>query len=883
MKKTISLVLLFAFGAWCCGCRGGKEGAKTPDTAAQEDPGWPRETNNQGNILVTYQPQVDDWKNFRELDWRMAFSLTPAGGQEVVGVATLHSNTDIDNDNKLVTLTDLKIVDTRFPALDAENAAKMGQLVQTFLPPSVTISMYRLIASVPENAPPSAVPLKNDPPQIFVSYRPAILLEVDGQPVRAAIENTKLEYVVNTHWRLFFDKSQSVYFLLVGQQWLRSSDLRGAWSAAVKLPEEMMTLPGQAQWDDLKHVIPPVAADPSVISPAVFYSERPAEVILFDGQPAFVQIPGTQLKYADNASSYVFLYAPTNHYYYLTAGRWFVARSLNGPWVFATPTLPADFANIPADSPVADILASVPGTGEAKDAVLLAQVPTTLVVNPTAAAAQAKVTYSGDPQFEPIEGTSLSYAANTPDKVIKVGDVYYLCLQGVWFLSSGPQGPWQTAPSVPQVIYTIPPSSPVYNVTYVTQTTTSSGSVQSSYTAGYLGAFVLGAAVGAIIANGTGYRYPPYVYYPPRPGYGYPLPPVYYPRPPTYGPPIATPYYNTRTGAYGVAQTAYGPNGSATRTASYNPYTGTSTRSVSASTYYGSGSAGQAYNPYTGTYAATRQGSSPTAQWGSSVIANGNQSAYTQHRTTSQGTVGSIQGSAGGSAVGASTKYGNAAVGKTAGGDMYAGRDGNVYKNTGNGWQKYDNGNWNAVSTPYNGAAQPRTQNSQVNPAAAPAGTSQRAQNSQQRPPSAPATSSVAQAQSQTQTSRSPNSAATQNTAGRSRPQSSQQQRPTAANGQATTPSRPESSQQQRPTTANGQATTPSRPQSSQPQRPTAANGQATTPSRPGSSQQQRPQSFNQQAGSNPLSDVQREAQNRQRGAGESQKFQQGRSGGRRN
>ena len=94
----------------------------------------------------------------------------------------------------------------------------------------------------------------------------------------------------------------------------------------------------------------------------------------------------------------------------------------------------------------------------------------------------------------------------------------------------------------------------------------------------------------------------------------------------------------------------------------------------------------EAYNPYTGTYAATRQGSSPTAQWGSSVVTNGNQSAYTQHRTTSQGTVGSIQGSGGGSAVGASTKYGNAAVGKTAGGDMYAGKDGNVYKNTGNGW-----------------------------------------------------------------------------------------------------------------------------------------------------------------------------------------------------
>src|SRR5947208_5813398 len=31
---------------------------------------------------------------------------------------------------------------------------------------------------------------------------------------------------------------------------------------------------------------------------------------------------------------------------------------------------------------------------------------------------------------------------------------------------------------------------------------------------------------------------------------------------------------------------------------------------------------------------------------------------------------------------------------------MYAGHDGNVYKNTGNGWQKYDNGSWNSVNKP---------------------------------------------------------------------------------------------------------------------------------------------------------------------------------------
>ena len=213
--------------------------------------------------------------------------------------------------------------------------------------------------------------------------------------------------------------------------------------------------------------------------------------------------------YANNTDSPVFVYSPTQTYYYLAAGRWFNAQNLAGPWTFASLNLPPDFANIPLSNPASAILASVPGTSQVKDAVLIAQIPTTMVLNPTTAAAQAKVVYTGDPQFAPIEGTTLQYATNTPDKVIQVGDIYYLCLQGVWFMSTMPQGPWTTASSVPQVIYTIPPSSPVYNVTYVTQVTTTDGNVQSSYTAGYLGAFVMGAAVGAIVTSGTGYYYQP--------------------------------------------------------------------------------------------------------------------------------------------------------------------------------------------------------------------------------------------------------------------------------------------------------------------------------------------------------------------------------------
>jgi hypothetical protein len=143
----------------------------------------------------------------------------------------------------------------------------------------------------------------------------------------------------------------------------------------------------------------------------------------------------------------------------------------------------------------------------------------------------------------------------------------------------------------------------------------------------------------------------------------------------------------------------------------------------------------QAYNPYTGTYAATHQGSNAYSSWGQSVVSNGNRSAYTQHYSNANGTVGSIQGSQGGAAVGASTKYGDTAAAKTASGNMYATHDGNVYKNTGSGWSSYDNGNWNSVNSSKNAQSY---QNSAANQASA----QQRAQSSERSAQSAQSRSS---------------------------------------------------------------------------------------------------------------------------------------------
>lgn len=674
--------------------------SKPTDKKVPPDPGWPRQRTNEQGRLIYYQPQVDDWKDYKELKFRMAFTLAPKGEKQVVGIMVLQAQTDVNVDDHSVLLSNFKFTEVTLPSVAAEKKEAVGQLVRSFLPPghTVVMSLDRLVATVEKSqAAPVAVNVQNDPPIVFVSTTPAVLLQVDGEPVRWDIAGTKLGFVVNSNFPLFFEKEAArEHYLYAGEQWLKAGSLEGPWVSAPKLPPDMYKVATDPKWKEMEKPI--LSLSPKGKPPTVFFTSKPAEVILFKGEPSYASIPGTQLSHATNTDADLFVYKTTHEFYYLVAGRWFRAADLKGPWTYVAADLPADFANIPADNPAARVLVSVPGTDAAKDAVLLAQVPTTAVVDPKAAE-QAKVTYSGKPEFKAIPGTSLAYATNTPDKVIKAGDAYYLCLQGVWFTCPYPDGPWLTAKTVPKEIYSIPPDSPVYNVTYVTQGTTDEGTIEASYTAGYVGTYI----VGDTVATGTGYYYSPYYYYP-IDGY-----PIYYPYACTYG---VGSYYNAYTGAYGTAYGVYGPYGGAAAARSYNPYTGTYARGATAYGPYGSRSVAQAYNPYTGTYAASRQGSTAYGSWGQSVVSKGDRSAYTQHVSNANGTIGSIQGSKGGAAVGASTDRANTFAGKTAGGDMYAGRNGNVYKNTGSGWSQYGgNGTWNSVKTPATNA-QDRAQSS---------------------------------------------------------------------------------------------------------------------------------------------------------------------------
>ena len=664
-----------------------------------QDPGWPRQLTADGNKLVIYMPQVKEWKDYQSIDFRMAFALTPHQKKQVVGVIYIQGKTDVNTMDHMVKIFSMTITGIHLPSLDSNTSKSMGDLVRKFMEKDkvVNISLERVVACTPKEEVKSSVTLKNDPPFIFTSNTPAVLLQIVGKPGLAPASNENIQYVFNANWPVFYDKAGAKYYLFDNLEWQSAASMDGTWKFISKLPTELVNLKKDSSWMSVLGKSVPAPGKASSKMPKIFYSESPAELIQFDGAPVYNTIKGTELKFATNTSQPVLYATAAKKYYFLSAGRWFSSESLNGPWAFATPYLPADFLKIPHASPISYILNTVPGTDEAADAVMIAQIPNKKTVD-AKAGDQVNIVYSGEPKFSPIEGTTMQYAVNTNSKVILVSPgLYYACDQAIWFLASSPTGPWHVAANVPDMIYTIPSSSPVYNVTYVTQVTNVNGTVESSSTSGYEGAYIVVIAAAVIICSGTGYYHPPYMYYPPR---GYP---VYYAPAMTYGAyAYHSPYhyggayggagYNSATNTYARGATAYGPYGSASAGQAYNASTGTVARGATASTPYGSASAGQVYNPYTGASGSSRQASGAYGSAGSSSYQNGNgQGMQTAHISSGGQTSGAARTSNGGKAIGTTDGQNTSAAVKTGSGDMYATHNGEVYKNTDGSWEQQGN------------------------------------------------------------------------------------------------------------------------------------------------------------------------------------------------
>jgi hypothetical protein len=663
--------------------------ARRPSSVSQTSDVWPRAYALPSEAqMVLFQPQAQSWEGQKRLVAMAAVSYTKKDAPKPeIGTIKLDAETSVALAERMVEFKTVKVTETNFQTLPKEQVQEIVTEIEKIIPPEArTISLDRVLSQVDKSliTPKNVEGLKADPPSVFVSKTPAILLSFDGDPIWSPIKDNDLKFAVNTNWDLF--QYATTYYLRDDASWLKATNLNGPWTAAGHLPDSFRKLP--ANDDNWKDVVLNLPGKAVAQPPHVFYSTKPSELIHIQGEPKYVPVPNTGLQWVSNTEADLFRMGADGPFYYLVAGRWFRAPNLNSSWTFATPELPEDFKKISLEHPRSRVLASVPGTDQAAEAVLLAQVPQIARVNKKEIKAP-EVIYQGEPQFQAIEGTQLQRAVNTDKEIVKAGEQYYMCYQGVWFVASGPAGEWHVAESVPPEIYQIPPSSPIYDVTYVTIEKDESDSddwVTYAATAGYTGMMIgWGCAMW-----GTGWYYPPYYWY----GGYYP---VYYPYWRTYG---YGSWYNPYTGFYGTAGRIYGPYGGAGFGARYNPTTGTYARGAFAYGPYGARGAAQAYNPRTGNAIQTRQGSGVYGSWGSTQVKRGDDWASTKRFTNSAGNTTRVtRGSGGGTLV---NQRGEGFIGKQ-GDNIYAGRDGNAYRRDANGnWSKYENGKWNSVQRPEN-------------------------------------------------------------------------------------------------------------------------------------------------------------------------------------
>lgn len=117
------------------------------------DQGWPRQISYNGTTLVTYQPQVDEWKDFKTIRFRMAISITPKSGKPVPGAISVEAQTDVDNETHMVLIHAAKIERTSFPSAKPEVAEQLDGLVRQYLPRAVDISLERVVACIPRMKP----------------------------------------------------------------------------------------------------------------------------------------------------------------------------------------------------------------------------------------------------------------------------------------------------------------------------------------------------------------------------------------------------------------------------------------------------------------------------------------------------------------------------------------------------------------------------------------------------------------------------------------------------------------------------------------------------------------------------------------------------------
>ncbi|HEY8397408.1 MAG TPA: hypothetical protein VIK80_05665 [Flavihumibacter sp.] len=480
-----------------------------------------------GDRLKMYDPQPSSYGG-GELDFQAAVAYYKKDSDDPV-FGTIWAKAYIQEEGSYERFVRMTVSGIKFPAdiNETQSAEILRSLEEAVESTRVLVAREQLKKSLElqQEKEKLAGGFNNQPPKLIYRNHPSMLVIVDGNPIWKKNEDWGVEAVINSPNTLVRGSDGKIY-LYSGKHWYVSSNISQPFTFTANPPSSLNRVAAdiKKQAESNAQNRSNQAGDNAFDSEydevddnpvaEVLVSTEPAELIQSKGEASFTPISGTDLLYVENSPNDIFMDVSSQQYYVLLSGRWFRSPSLSGTWQYIpAESLPSDFANIPAGSAKDNVLASVPGTPAASNALMDAQLPQTAKVDRKSAT--ATVEYDGDPEFQRIEGTKMDYAVNTSATVIRYKKKYYLVDNGVWFQSSSPEGPWVASTTRPDEVDLIPAKYPVYPVKYVYIYDVTPDYIYMGYTPGYLNTFIYGPTV----VYGTGYYYRPWyrTYYYPRP------------------------------------------------------------------------------------------------------------------------------------------------------------------------------------------------------------------------------------------------------------------------------------------------------------------------------------------------------------------------------
>jgi hypothetical protein len=193
--------------------------------------------------------------------------------------------------------------------------------------------------------------------------------------------------------------------------------------------------------------------------PTIFVSYSPAILVPIDGSPVLRHVPDTGFERVINTRALILREAGGSLYYLHVYDGWLSASAVGGPWsqAMSTPMRIDEVAHELAQNGQVDLLDG----GDAQPKPSLANGVPTIYVSSTPA---ELIVFKGQPDLQPISGTSLLWATNTTaDVIVDTGNNnYYALLSGRWYTALALNGPWSFVASTsrPADFSNIPASSP---------------------------------------------------------------------------------------------------------------------------------------------------------------------------------------------------------------------------------------------------------------------------------------------------------------------------------------------------------------------------------------------------------------------------------------